>query len=383
MRTTEHEGQVSMSLKASRTRTTVALAAPLLLALAACGGPAEDPALPGGEGGGEATSLTFLMPAPSIIQYHPWHIAEELGYFEEEGVSVEIVAGDGSSSILQQILAGNADVAAPSAGATLLAASTGRELVSVYQYMYNNIFTIAASEESGITSMEDLRGQSVGVSDLAGGEVPLVRAALSGAGLSDGSDVTITPVGEGGALTLEALRTGEVQAYSSSLFDVALVEAAGYPMVDILPEELAAFPANAVTTTPEVMEEKEEAIAGMLRAVSKAIVFRNANPEAAQAIAAEYAPEEFEDPNVVEYGWAAVDTLITIPDSLEGEPRGAFDEDAYSAYAEFLSQGTEEEGALQGEVDLGALLSEDLLEQVNDFDEAEVVEQAESYEAGS
>jgi NitT/TauT family transport system substrate-binding protein len=362
-------------------RRVTALAVPLVLALSACGGSAEQADLPGGGGGeGGAEQLTFLMPAPSIIQYHPWHIAEELGYFEEEGVSVEIVAGDGSSSILQQILAGNADVAAPSAGATMLAASTGRELVSVYQYLYSNVFTLAAPEGGEVTTVEDLDGQSVGVSDLAGGEVPLVRVALSEAGLAEGTDATITPVGEGGALTVEALRTGQVQAYASSLFDVALIEAAGYPMVDILPEELQAFPANAITTTPQVMEEKGEAIVGMMRAVTKAILFADTNPEAAQAIGAKYAPEEFEDPKVVEFGWEAVDTLRTMPETLANDPRGSFDEEAYASYAEFLSQGTEEEGALQGEVDLEALLNEEWIEQINDFDEAAVIEQAETYE---
>ena len=371
----------------SRTRRIMALAAPLVLTLAACGGGGDpgDPAAEGGGGGGgggDLEQITFLMPAPSIMQYHPWHIAQELGYFEDEGIEVEIVAGDGSSSILQQILAGNADVGAPSPGATMLASSTGRELVTYYQYLYSNIFTIAASEESGITRMEDLKGKSIGVSDLAGGEVPLVRAALAQAGLQEGTDVTITPVGEGGALTLEALRNGTVQAYSSSLFDEALVEASGVPMVDILPEELQAFPSNSVVTTPERMEEKNEALVGMMRAVARAILFTETNPEAARSIAAEYAPEEFEDPAVVESGWEAITTLRTIPDDLADEPRGMFDESDWEAYMGFLSQGSEEEGALQGPVDLDTLIDEQYVEEINDFDEAAVIEQAETYEAG-
>lgn len=366
----------------SRTRTSVVLAVPVALLLSSCGG-AEDPGLPGGGGGGDAMQLTFLMPAPSITQYHPWFVAQELGYFEEEGVEVEIIAGDGSSSIIQQVLAGNADVAAPSPGATMLASSTGRELVSFYQYEYSNIFTIAASEESGITSVEQLAGKSVGVSDLAGGEVPLVRAALDSVGLEEGTDVTITPVGEGGALTLEALRNDQVQAYASSLFDEALVTAAGYPMVDILPEELQAFPANSVTTTPEVLEEKRDALVAMMRAVSKGIVFSKANPEAAQAIGAEAAPEEFSDPAVVASGWEAMDTLLTVPEEVAGDPMGAFVEDAWADYAEFLSQGTEEEGALQNPIDLDTLLTEDLLEEINDFDVEAVEQQAADYEAGA
>ena len=368
----------------NRPLSSVAATAALALGLAACGGggDGEDTAASGGGGGG-TEKLTFLMPAPSVIQYHPWFVAEELGYFEEEGVEVEVVAGDGSSSILQQLIAGNADVAAPSPGATMLAASTGRDLKTFFQYQYSNIFTIAASEESGITEMSQLKGKAIGVSDLAGGEVPLVRAAIQDAGLEEGKDVTIVPVGEGGALTLEALRKGRVQAYSSSLFDEALVTAAGYPMVDILPEELKAFPANSVVTTPDMLEEKEDALIGMMRAVAKGIVFSKANPEAAQAIGAKAAPEEFSDPEVVESGWEAMDTLLTVPEAVADEPMGSFVEDAWASYAEFLSQGTEEEGALQGEVDLDQLITEEHLEAINDFDKAEVEKQAADYQASS
>lgn len=368
----------------SRTGKLMALTLPVALALAACGGGESDETTGGAEGGGEALEeLTFLMPVASVMQYHPWHIAEELGYFEEEGVSVEIVAGDGSSSILQQIIAGNADVGAPSAGATMGAVDSGREVVTFYQYMYSNIFTLAAPEESGITSVEQLDGKTVGVSDLAGGEVPLVRAALRQAGLSEGTDVTVTPIGEGGALTLEALRTGQADAYSSSLFDVALLDAAGEPMVDILPEELQGFPSNSVVATPEVLEEKEEALIGMMRGVAKALVFIDTNPEAAKQIAAKYAPEEFDDPAVVESGWEAVRTLTTVPEEVASEPRGAFVEEAWTTYMKFLQEGTAEEGALSGDVDLETLLNEDYLEQINDFDEAAVVEQAETYEVQS
>jgi len=369
----------------NRSLSSVAATAALALGLAACGGGGDsgDDTASGGGGGGGTEKLTFLMPAPSIIQYHPWFVAEELGYFEDEGVEVEIVAGDGSSSILQQIIAGNADVGSPSPGATMLAASTGRDLTTFYQYQYSNIFTIAASEESGITEMSQLKGKSIGVSDLAGGEVPLVRAALAQAGLEEGKDVTITPVGEGGALTLEALRKGRVQAYSSSLFDEALVSAAGYEMVDILPEELKKFPANSVTTTPDVLEEKEDALIGMMRAVAKGIVFSKANPEAAKAIGAKAAPEEFSDPKVVESGWEAMDTLLTVPETVADDPMGAFDEDAWGSYKEFLSQGTEEEGALQGEVDLDQLITEEHLEAINDFDKAEVEQQAKDYKVSS
>lgn len=361
-----------------RSRIALAIVSGLTLTLAACGS-SNDSADSGSD---SPTKLTFLMPAPSVMQFHPWQIAKELGYFAEEGVDVNIVAGDGSSSILQQILSGNADAGVPTPGATMLAASTGRDLVAIYQYAYTNIFTLAASAESGITSIEQLRGKAVGVSDLAGGEVPLVRAALKEAGLKEGVDVTITPVGEGGSLTLNALKKGQVQAYASSLFDEALVSASGYQMVDILPESLQKFPANTVVTTPKVLDEKGPAMVGMMRAVTKAILFTETNPDAAIAIATKYAPEEFSDPAIVASGWEAITKLKTMPTAIANELRGTFIKESWAAYMSFLQQGTVEEGALQGPVDLDKLLNSTYLTQINDFDHDAVIKQAQDYPAG-
>ncbi|WP_248960669.1 ABC transporter substrate-binding protein [Sphaerisporangium perillae] len=354
-----------------------ALVIPLLVGLAGCGGP-------GGAGSGEGgTPLTFVLPAGSVMQFHPWYLAERLGFFKDEGVQVKLVAGDGSSSIIQQIIAGNADAGVPSPAAILVAADSGRELTGIFQYFQSNVFTLAAPTSGGLTSVDQLRGKAVGVSDLAGGEVPLVRAALREAGLKDGTDVKITPVGEGGALTLEALRKDRVQAYASSLFDVALVGATGAPMTNILPENLRSFPANTVITTPDTLKAKRAALTKMMRAVAKAMVWTKANPDAAKALSAKEAPEEFDNPAVADSGWKAAETLKELPQQIQGQPLGTFVPQNWEQYQQFLLQGTREEGALSRPVDLKKLLDSSLLADINKFDQAAVIQQAKAYKVTS
>ncbi|MGH6943777.1 MAG: ABC transporter substrate-binding protein, partial [Geminicoccaceae bacterium] len=69
------------------------------------------------ESAAEPTKLTFMFPVESVVQYHPFYIAQELGYFAEEGLEVEFQVADGSSAAIQQLVAGNADAALPSPGA--------------------------------------------------------------------------------------------------------------------------------------------------------------------------------------------------------------------------------------------------------------------------
>jgi ABC-type nitrate/sulfonate/bicarbonate transport system substrate-binding protein len=360
----------------------------LTLLAAACGGGGGGAGGAGGggaqggdEGGGEAAAedFTFIFPVESAIQYHPWFVAQELGYFDEEGLNVELVAADGSSAAIQQLISGQGQAALPSPGAFLTAVDSGQDLRWVYSYEYTNIFTIITTPEAGVDSLEGLRGQRMGISEAGGGEVPLVRAVLRDAGLTEGQDVELVPIGEGSALTVESLQSGEVQAYSSSLFDVAALEAAGIETVDILPEAAKRFPSNGIAVTAEGLESNADQLARFARAVAKGVVFSEVNPDAAFEIAAAARPEEFEDPDLVREGREAIEELKEVPEDLAGEPLGAHYRAGWEPYVEFLREGSEEEGALTGEIDLDTILDDSLLEQVNDFDRAAVEQQAEEY----
>jgi NitT/TauT family transport system substrate-binding protein len=365
----------------------------LLLLLAACGGGGggggSEETAGGGDteaeegGGGETTPFTLVTPIDSAIQWHPAYVAMELGYFEEEGLEVELVPADGSSAAIQQMLGGQAQAGIPSPGAFLTAVDSGQDLRWIYSYEYSNVFTIITTPDAGVEELADLEGQRLGISEPGGGEVPLARATLREAGLTEGQNVEFVPIGEGSALTVQALESGEVQAYCSSVFDVASIQAAGIETVDILPESAKGFPSNGIAVTAEALESNPEQLAAFARAFAKGVVFSMANPEAAFAIAEAAKPEEFEDQALAEANIEAITSLIQVPEDLQDEPVGAHNRPGWEGYNEFLTQGSEEEGALSGPVDLDTVLVDDLLEQINDFDRAEIEQAAEEYEGAS
>jgi ABC-type nitrate/sulfonate/bicarbonate transport system substrate-binding protein len=96
----------------------------LLLAMiaAACGDDsAEETTTTTAAGGGEAperASITFALTNQRAPQYYSYYLAEELGFYDEEGLDVEIVVVQGSSAAVQQIVGGNVDIGHPSAPAT-------------------------------------------------------------------------------------------------------------------------------------------------------------------------------------------------------------------------------------------------------------------------
>jgi len=356
-------------------RLVVALITGALLA-SACGSDGDEDQA---GGNGELAEFTFMFPVQDEIQFYPWYVADELGYFEQEGLDVTLEAADGSSAAIQQLIAGNADAALPAPGAFLTGVASGQPLKWIYSLQYSNIFTFVATADSGITAVEDLSGHKVGISEPSGGEVPLVRAILRDAGLTEGEDVELVPIGEGSSLTLEALRTGQVDAYSSSVFDVAAIEAAGIDVNVILPDDAAAYPADGVVTTEEVISTRRDDLAGFLRATSKAIVFAETNPDATLDILAKVSPEAFEDEALAKRFFEVATDLTTPPAELAGEPIGSHYVAGFEAYHDVLLQGSEEEGALPEPVDLNSALDESLLQDANDFDRSAVEEQASEY----
>lgn len=321
----------------------------------------------------ELKPFRFMFPVESVNQYHPFYIADELGYFEAEGLDVEFQDAGGSSAAVQQVIAGNADAALPAPSAFLNAVAQGYALKWIYSYQYANIFTLAATGSSGIKTIADLKGKKVGVSDLSGGEVPLVRAVLAEAGLAEGSDVQLLPVGDGSALTVDALQTGQVDAYSSSLFDLAAIRARGIEMTTILPQQAQDFPANGVVVTAEALQADPAKYEGFLRAVAKGVAYAAAHDEKAFEMAKTIRPEEFEDEALAKANWEAAHILKTPPQALADQPLGTHYTAGFQAYHDFLRQGTEEEGGLAADVDLGAALDSSLIEKANGFDKAAVV----------
>jgi NitT/TauT family transport system substrate-binding protein len=383
---------MNASPRKARRASSVAIAALASLALlaGACAG-GGDTAADGGDtaAGGDApadggstaepATIRFMFASDNPIQYYPVFLAQELGYYEEENLTVEIESVGGSSAAIQQLVAGNADIAMPSPPSYMNAASRGEDLYFFYQMHYTNVFDLIAPEGGPVSSPADLKGLTVGVSELAGGEVPFVRVIMSDAGLNEGTDFEIIPIGEGGALTLNALQSGEVQAYSSSIYDIASLKAAGQPVVSIMPTEYRNYPANGFVSTGALIEEREDEFVRFLRAVNKAVVFGRTNPDAVLDILVPTRPDLYDDPVIVAAFWEATLGMMTPPAEVANEAIGLHYRPGWQGMYEFLRSAPEDQGGLPADIDLDSGLMTRLIELSQDFDVAAIEEQARNY----
>lgn len=325
--------------------------------------------------------LSMIFCNNRAIQYHPYYIAKALGYFAAEGLDVELknVAGGGAGA--QQLIAKNVDVMVCGVAAPLNAVALGEDLIDYYDYFYKNINQIVAPVDSPLAKLEDLKGKTIGISELSGGEVPLVRAAMGSIGLKENVDYKLLPIGDGGQVTYEALRTKKADAYSSTVYDIASLEGAGLSFKSLFPESFTYLPNIGHIVTRETLTTRAADLVGFARAVSKGIVFARANPAAARAIVKQAAPELFEDAAVAEAMWKTTEDLMAPPPGMSSPLLGAHYTAGWEFYLTFASDGTAEEGALQGKIALDKVLDSSLLEAINDFDHQAIIDQAKAYKA--
>lgn len=357
----------------------------LMVILSACGGaatstaPASTEASDDGSGAGEALTLDVGTPSDTLSSsFHAFVAAEELGYWDDENLTVNLVPGSGSGSLIEQIIAGNLPTGAPSTPSAVEALGTGLELVNWYHYQTGSIFGIWVPEDSPIQSVEDLEGANIGISEPGGGELAVLNAALEDVGIDPITGVSTIPVGSGEAVTLDAITSGQVDAYSSSKNDSFSIIAQGVALRSITPPTYEEFPGRVMLATPESLEANREAFVRFARGLAKATLFCDTNPDACEQIMRDNLPEQWvaDDGSGTSQGELQLEesyATTVVPE--EGELFGAHDAEAWQQFQDTIAATVEDFQPW----DVDAFLVDELLEEINDFDRAAVISEAEGY----
>jgi NitT/TauT family transport system substrate-binding protein len=285
-------------------RTIGAAVGAVVLALAAATLPAQ---------GQEPREITFVQPSPSAINSFPIYVAIGEGYFEDEGLKVNVESVNGSSAVLQALTSDQAQFGRPGPGPVLNARARGVDVVFIYNQMPKSSFGIVVKEESSYQTPADLKGQVIGVGTADGAEVSFARGVLNSLGMAENEDYTFLTVGDGGPATA-AFTRGDIEAYAASTADAAILNQRGLAVRDITPEEFLSFFGNGYVTMRSTIEQDPELVEGFGRAIVRAQNF--AMDEANRAAVLEHLragmPQESEDPEFAEALFEAV-LAKTIP----------------------------------------------------------------------
>ena len=214
-RTTDRRPRVRLLLN------LVATAA-LLLSLGAC---AQKPGEGGGgaSGGGGGTAPASGGPASGgtvrmgvggqpLLVYLPTTLAQQLGYYKEAGVDVQLDDLQGGSKALQALQGGSVDVVSGFYDHTIQMAAKGKEVkafVGMLQYP-SVVLAVSPKAKKPIKTIKDLQGATVGVTAPGSSTDFFLKFLLRKNGLSPDA-APVVAIG-GDATAVAAMENGKVDA---------------------------------------------------------------------------------------------------------------------------------------------------------------------------
>jgi NitT/TauT family transport system substrate-binding protein len=112
----------------------------------------------------DLTNIRFTLGWKTQGSDAAFFVAKDKGYFEEEGLNVIIDQGEGSGATVTRIMGGAYDAGFGDINAIIQNASERPDEAPVMVYMMWNQppFAIVTKKESGITSIEDFQGRTLG-----------------------------------------------------------------------------------------------------------------------------------------------------------------------------------------------------------------------------
>lgn len=328
-----------------------------------------------------------LQLAVQGVAAYPAYIAKHLGYFDEEGLDVEVVAGTchhlphvcrASTNLVQQVAAGKILIGWGVPAAILPAAARGEKLKFFYTYGVRGFFDVVVPEDSPIRFVAELRGKTVGITDLGYGELPFVRGLLGAAQLRPGDSVTIVALEAQPSSVLASLREGTVHAIGGSVEELAALYRAGFKGQS-LAGEYRELPSSGIFVTESTFNGRRDVLVKVGRPVARATLFALTNPEAAAAIMAQLVPRQFGN---VEAGRALLRTYLELSTPQQrdshGEPVfGYAMPDGWQRLQGILLAG--DSPVLQAPVDLARVVTGELVPEINRFDREQVRQRARAF----
>ena len=222
-------------------------------------------------------NLVIGMPVtPPNLPHVGVYIAKELGYFDEEGINVELAAFESGLQSLRGGVAGGLDIVGASSEPVITVISRGTKIRGIFSYAHRLTVVMAAQES--IRKPADLRGKNLGIQEVGAFREVMTRAVLHSAGLTP-QDVNYVPVSSAGyiaALTANKIDTAIL--HIDQAFMARTKRASLHPLVPLW-EIMPSYWYGTFSTNEELLRKEPDLLARAVAAIIKAHRFMYRNKE--------------------------------------------------------------------------------------------------------
>lgn len=236
--------------------------------------------------------LTFAWNQNSFC-LTPIVVAQEKGFFEKNGLQVDLINYSGSTDqLLESIATGKADAAVGMIHRWLKPLEAGFD-VKIIGSSHGGCVRLVGAKAAGVTSLQALKGKTVGVSDLAAPGKHFFTILLAKNGIDPDKDVTWRQYPAD--LLGVAVDKGEIQAIADGDPNLYLLEkrthGAYVELATNLSGEYARKVCCVVGARGELVRNDRPTASALARAIVQATDFVHENPNEAAKVFAKYSPK--------------------------------------------------------------------------------------------
>lgn len=202
--------------------------------------------------------------------YWPFYVSKRKGMWQENGLEVETTVTQTVVTAVQSAAAGNTVLTFVTADNVIAAIEKGADLVAIFGGENSNAYSLIV--QPSITSYEQLRGKSIGVSALNSGDAFFVQQMAEKAGLKAGKDFDMVQAG-GTPERYAALKSNAIAgALLTQPFDFKILKE-GFKRLGVSNEARKYYAWSPVWVRKSWAQSNEDTIVRSLKAMRKAHIW--------------------------------------------------------------------------------------------------------------
>lgn len=221
----------------------------------------------------------YLGAASKTLGYSTLWVATKKGFFEQQGLDVQLILLRGVPMTLQALAAGSLHFGSGGPEPYIEASERGLDFIITGGLINGTAQFIIAGKN--YKTYEDLRGATIGTASLTGGTITVLREALRLRGLEYPRDYKLLVIAGGSSANLAALQSGAIAATTVAVPLNFAAEESGLNIIGRIMDAVPYFQTNALITQRSWAERNRPVMVRFMKGMVQAIRWLFDNKEAA------------------------------------------------------------------------------------------------------